>query len=126
MPDSLLFEDTQRAIWRLLDDRQAPTMTAVARAMGRSSSQLRRVLRLEHGTTFRKVRAHARVSYAVRAIERGEKIEAVMHDVGLRNRTSFIKQCRRYTGRSPRSFLPAVSALSRRPAAPSSSDRQDQ
>jgi len=110
MADPLLFEDTQRAIWNLLDDRRAPTMTAVARAMGRTPSQLRRALRLALGTTFRKVRAHARVTYAVRAIERGEKIEAVMRDVGLHNRTSFIKQCRRYTGRSPRSFLPAVNS----------------
>jgi len=125
MPNSPLFEGTQGAIWRLLDDRQAPTMTTVARAMGRSPSQLRRALRLELGTTFRRVRAHARVSYAVRAIERGEKIEAVMRDVGLHNRTSFIKQCRRYTGRSPRSFLPAVSPLARRPSAESSPDRQD-
>ena len=38
--------------------------------------------------------------------ERGEKIEAVIREVGLHNRTSFIKQCRFYTGKSPHFIHP--------------------
>jgi hypothetical protein len=30
-----------------------------------------------------------------------------LREVGLHNRTSFIKQCRLHTGRSPHSFLPS-------------------
>ena len=106
MSQPLLLEDLQRLLWRLIEDRQSLTMTQVSRAMDRTPSQLRRALRQDLGTNFRRVRAHARVTYAVQAIERGEKIEAVLHEVGLHNRTSFIKQCRFYTGKSPHHFLP--------------------
>ncbi len=106
MSQSLLLDGAQRTIWRLIEARQSLDMREVARALDRTPSQLRRALRLELGTNFRRLRALARVTYAVQAIERGEKIEAVLHEVGLHNRTSFIKQCRLYTGRSPHSFSP--------------------
>jgi methylphosphotriester-DNA--protein-cysteine methyltransferase len=107
MTPPLSLENTQGVFWRLIEDRQALSMTTVASALGRTPSQLRRALRHDLGTTFRKVRAQSRVAYAVRAIERGEKVEAVIREVGLHNRTSFIKQCRFYTGKSPHNFLPA-------------------
>lgn len=102
----LLLDGAQRTIWRLIDDHQALSMREVAHALDRTPSQLRRTLRLELGMNFRRLRAFARVTYAVQAIKRGEKIEAVLHTVGLHNRTSFIKQCRLYTGRSPHCFSP--------------------
>ena len=107
MTQLLSLENTQRVFWHLIESRQALSMIDVAHALGLTPSQLRRALRQDLGTTFRKVRAQSRVAYAVRAIERGEKIEAVIREVGLHNRTSFIKQCRFYTGKSPHSFLPA-------------------
>lgn len=107
MTQPLSIEDTQRVFWRLIEERQALTMTQVAQAMRRTPSQLRRALRQDLKTNFRRVRALARVTYAVRAIERGEKVEAVIREVGLHNRTSFIKQCRLYTGKNPGSFHPA-------------------
>ena len=113
MTPPLSLENAQGVFWRLIEDRQALSMTVVAGALGRTPSQLRRALRQDLGTTFRKVRAQSRIAYAVRAIERGEKIEAVIREVGLHNRTSFIKQCRLYTGRSPRSFSPAKPTLPR-------------
>ena len=107
MTQPLSLESTQGVFWRLIEGRRALSMATVASELGRTQSQLRRALRQDLGTTFRRVRAQSRVAYAVKAIERGEKIEAVIREVGLHNRTSFIKQCRFYTGRSPHNFLPA-------------------
>lgn len=106
MPPTLAFDSAQRAVWDLIEARRPLTIDQVAGALERTPSQLRRALRLQFGTNFRKLRARARVTYAIRAIERGDKIEAVLREVGLRNRTSFIKQCRLHTGRTPQSFLP--------------------
>jgi AraC-like DNA-binding protein len=105
MLSPLSLDNTQRVCWRLIEGHQALTLQQVAHALDRTPSQFRRALR-ELGTNFRRLRARARVTYAVQAIERGEKVEAVIREVGLHNRTSFIKQCRFYTGKNPGSFQP--------------------
>jgi methylphosphotriester-DNA--protein-cysteine methyltransferase len=100
-------EAAEGVLWRLIADRQALTMRRFSRALDMSPSQLRRALRRDLGTNFRRLRARARVTYAIKAIRNGDKVEAALREVGLRNRTSFIKQCRLYAGGRPHEFRPA-------------------
>ena len=99
-------EAAEGVLWRLIAEQQALTMRRFARALDMSPSQLRRALRRDLGTNFRRLRARARVTYAIKAIRNGEKVEAALREVGLRNRTSFIKQCRLYVGGRPHEFRP--------------------
>lgn len=103
---SLSLDRIEKALWRLIDDREVLTLARVSSALELTPVQLRRSLRRELHTTFRAVRARTRVVWAIQAIERGDKIEAVLRDVGLRHRTNFIKQCRLVTGKTPHEFHP--------------------
>jgi AraC-like DNA-binding protein len=107
MAAKLSHQTAEGVIWKLIQERQALTMKRLSKALDLSPSQLRRALRRDLGTNFRRLRAHARVTYAVKAIQNGDKVEAALREVGLSNRTSFVKQCRRYAGGSPQDFRPA-------------------
>ena len=88
---------------RLLHNRYADQLTyrMIGRELGCDPEYLEVLFRKRTGESIHTYLRRYRVSKAVEAIERGEKIEGVALQCGFRSKSGFIRACRAVTGSSP-------------------------
>jgi AraC-like DNA-binding protein len=80
------------------------SVAALAASCGLDPRRLGWRFRQETGVTLRKVVAECRLDEAARLIEQGEKIDAVVLQLGYRSRSSFGRRFQRRYGCSPGRF----------------------
>ena len=99
------FKEVEGIVHRILSAHgKRPHVSEVAEALELTSLRLRRTLRDDYAGTCREMIAYACVSFAVERIKAGWKVEAAMRAAGLRNKTSFCKECREFFGCQPHEF----------------------
>lgn len=79
-------------------------LTRVARHIGCSRTHLARVFRKETGRTMRDYLQQVRLTRAVSGLREGDKVEAVMLDVGYRSKANFRRLFKSRLGASPGVF----------------------
>jgi AraC-like DNA-binding protein len=80
------------------------TLAAVARAVERNRPTFARLFRRATGQTIHQYVARVRVNNAARLIKEGQKVEAVMLQVGYRSKKNFYRQFRVLTGLTPGAY----------------------
>ena len=78
-----------------------PTAADIARALGVEATALRRQQYRHCAPRIRNIVSYACVRIALDMIRDDVKVEAALWTVGLKNRTNFNRQCRRYFGTLP-------------------------
>jgi AraC-like DNA-binding protein len=106
MRQPLWLPDAQRLIWNALDQHpgRRPTMAEIARAVGMSELELRRVQQRHHAARVRDFITYGCLTYAARFIAQGEKVEWAMTRSGFHNRTNFCHEFRQFLGCQPHEF----------------------
>jgi AraC-like DNA-binding protein len=79
-------------------------LTRVARHVGCSRTHLARVFRKETGRTMRDYLQQVRLTRAVSCLREGDKVEAVMLDVGYRSKANFRRLFKARLGAAPGVF----------------------
>jgi AraC-like DNA-binding protein len=92
----------QRAL-RLLNEHYAEQLTyrEIGREVGCDPEYLEVLFRNRTGESLHAYLRRYRVSKAIEAIQRGEKIEVAAFQVGFRSKSGFNRACRAVTGASP-------------------------
>lgn len=109
------FKQVEAIVHRTLTAHgKRPHVSDVADAFDLTALRLRRTLRDDHAGTCREMIAYACVSFAVERIKEGWKIESAMMAAGLRNKTSFCRECREFFGRQPHELRGGGGLLSRK------------
>jgi methylphosphotriester-DNA--protein-cysteine methyltransferase len=95
--------DVTVLVWAALERHpgQRPDLAELAEAVGRTTLALRRAQRRSGDLPLRTAVARACVAYAAHLIDLGWSVEAAARQAGLRNRTNFVSQFRRWFGCYP-------------------------